>query len=105
MTLPDDIRIQFLFFDGCPLADAAKESLEAALSECGMSTYEELDIFDPTTPHELRGWGSPTVLVNGGDVTGQPKGDSPGCRLYPDGEPSTMTIIAGINRARGEWGH
>lgn len=105
MTLPDNIRIQFLYFKGCPWADEAKESLEAALSECGLSTYEEIDILDPATPAESRSWGSPTILVNGDDVGGQQAGDGPGCRLYPNGEPSTMSIVASIKRAGDVWGH
>ena len=105
MELPDDIRIQFLFYKGCPWADDARESLEEALSECGLSTYEDIDIFDPKTPNELRDWGSPTILVNGEDVAGDPKGRNSPCRLYPDGQPSTTSIVASINNARTSWGH
>ena len=75
--------IQFLTFGGCPLADAARIELEAALAECGIESYDEIDIGDPSTAETLRGWGSPTVLVNGKDVAGQPKGDNLCCRVYP----------------------
>ncbi len=93
-----EIGVQFLAFDGCPLADAARANLEKALADCGMSGYEEIDILDPGTPDDLPGWGSPTILVNGVDITGQPKGNNVSCRVYPgsDGVPSSTTIAASI---------
>ena len=100
MTSSDNILVQFLFFDECPRAAAARESLEEALSECGLSGYEEIDISDPSTPGDLRGWGSPTILINGCDVTGEPKSDDPGCRSYAEGEPSAIRIATAINLMR-----
>ena len=93
-----DVNVQFLAFDDCPLADAAKTNLEKALADCGLSGYEEIDILGPDTPDDLPGWGSPTILVNGVDVSGQPKGDSVSCRVYPgsDSVPSSTTIAASI---------
>lgn len=78
----DEIRVQFLAFDGCPLAEAAREALDEAIAESGVAGYEEIDILDPDTPEDLRGWGSPTILVNGADVTGNAKGEGAGCRIY-----------------------
>ena len=97
-----DVRVQFLAFDGCPLADAARTNLEKALADCGMSGYEEIDILDPGTPDDLPGWGSPTILVNGVDITGQPKGNSVSCRIYPgsDRVPSSATIAASFRSAQ-----
>lgn len=94
-----EIRIQLLTFSGCPLADVARLELQAALAECGTIEYEEIDILDPTTDNDLRGWGSPTILVDGSDITGQPKGDDVGCRVYP-GElkvPTRAEILAEIH--------
>ena len=90
--------VQLLFFDGCPLAEAARRSLETALADCGISDYERIDILAPSVADDLRGWGSPTILVNGVDVSGHPKGDAIGCRIYPgaDGVPSASTIGAYI---------
>ena len=91
--------IQFLAFSGCPLAGPARENLKKALADCGISDFEEVDILDPASPEELRGWGSPTILVNGSDVTGLPKGNSGSCRVYPfpDGVPDVQSIVAGLN--------
>ncbi len=97
-----DIQVQFLAFDGCPLAAPARANLEKALADCGMSGYEDINILDPGTPDDLPGWGSPTILVNGVDVTGQPKGDSVSCRVYPgpDRVPDPASIVTSIESAQ-----
>ncbi len=97
-----DVNVQFLAFEGCPLADAARGNLEKALADCGMRGYQEIDILEPGTPDDLPGWGSPTILVNGVDVTGQPKGDSVSCRVYPgsDRVPDPASIVTSIESAQ-----
>ncbi len=93
-----DVNVQFLAFEGCPLAVPARANLEKALADCGMNGYEEIDILDPAVSEDLPGWGSPTILVSGADITGQPKGNSISCRVYPgsDRVPSSTTIAASI---------
>jgi len=97
-----DVRVQFLAFAGCPLAEAAREALDKAIVELALSEYEEVDILDPATAEELRGWGSPTILVNGIDVTGTAKGDGAGCRIYSTASrvPETALIVRRIIEAR-----
>ena len=97
-----DIRVQFLAFDGCPLAGAAREALDAAMAELGLAGYEEIDILDPATANDLRGWGSPTILVNGVDVTGSAKGGGAGCRIYATASrvPETSLIVERIRQAQ-----
>ena len=92
--------IQLLVFDGCPLADAARSSLQTALDSLGLRDFEEIDLLDPETPDELRGWGSPTILVGGEDVTGSAKGNGVGCRVYDSetGVPGPETIAERIRR-------
>ena len=67
-----------------------------------MGGYEEVDILEPGTSDDLPGWGSPTILVNGADVTGQKKGESVSCRIYsgPDRVPETASIVASIKSAQ-----
>lgn len=91
--------VQLLVFAGCPLAAAARESLRAALAELDLPGYEEIDILDASTPAELRAWGSPTILVDGEDVSGLPKGNSVSCRVYdgPLGVPTAKAIAAYIS--------
>jgi len=90
-------HIQFLTFAGCPLADAARSELKVALRACGVEDYEEIDILDPSAPDDLRGWGSPTILINGVDVAGQRKGDDASCRIYA-GERGVLTSAEIIER-------
>jgi hypothetical protein len=89
------MNIQFLAFSGCPLAEPARENLKHALADCEISSFEEIDILDPSSPADLRDWGSPTILIDGADVTGQPKGNSVSCRVYntPGGVPDVQSII------------
>jgi hypothetical protein len=94
-------KIQLLVFRGCPLAEPARRSLRKALAALRIEQYEELDLLDPTTPTELHGWGSPTILIEGRDVVDGLKGDSVRCRSYPapDRVPSPDVIAARISRA------
>lgn len=95
-------KIQLLTFAGCPLAGAARDALSEALAELGLSEFEEVDLLDLDTPEDLRGWGSPTILVAGRDVGGSRKGDAACCRVYSGQSrvPSPATIVASIARER-----
>lgn len=90
------MNIQFLSFSDCPLAAPARKNLKTALADRGITDYEEIDILDPKVPEDIRSWGSPTILVNGRDVSGATKGHSISCRIYayPDGVPDVKCIIA-----------
>jgi hypothetical protein len=91
--------IQLLTFKGCPLAPAARESLQKALAELGIPTYQEVGILDSAAPQHLRLWPSPTILVDGQDVNGGGPADNICCRT-PESVPSTATIVASIRRAK-----
>jgi hypothetical protein len=91
--------IQLLTFKGCPLAPAARESLQKALAELGIPTYQEVGILDSAAPQHLRLWPSPTILVDGQDVNGSGPADNICCRT-PESVPSTATIVASIRRAK-----
>ena len=95
-----NLRIQFLAFDGCPLAEAARHELDVAMASLGLRSYEVIDIRDPDTPDNLSNWGSPTILVNGRDVTGGKPGNGVGCRVYdgPLKVPNSQTIAECLRR-------
>ncbi len=99
-TQPD---VRFLWFAGCPLAAPARANLEAALAQCGVAHYETIDLMSPDTLPTLQAWGSPTILIDGEDVTGEVPGGSACCRLYvtPERVPATADIVAAIKRAQG----
>jgi len=89
------MTVQLLVFEGCPLAEPARNNLKEALAVCDIKDFEEIDILDSASPEELRGWGSPTILVNGLDVSGNSTGDNTSCRIYgtEDGVPDVETIV------------
>lgn len=94
-------NVQFLSFPGCPLASKARTELEKALAECGLDGYENVDVMAQQTAEELKAWGSPTILVNGKDVTGHQGGDGVGCRIYDSdiGVPDAQTIVEFLQRS------
>jgi hypothetical protein len=93
--------IRLLIFKGCPLAHAARDSLQKALAEVGITIYQEIDILDPATPEDLRRWASPTILVDGVDISGGDPADNVACRAL-DSIPSTATIVSSIRRSAGQ---
>lgn len=101
------MRVQLLYFPGCPHVDEARERLQHALATSGTkATVEEIDTTAAMTPEPLRTWGSPTILVDGVDVAGEKAAGGACCRLYAGdsgsrGAPSEEAIRAALRRARG----
>ena len=95
------MNIQLLVFEGCPLAEPARENLTKALKTCGIETFEEIDILDSASPEHFRDWGSPTILINGQDITGHPKGGGVSCRVYdtPEGVPDVQSIVTVLQQS------
>lgn len=92
--------LDLLFFPGCPHVPAAREQLQRALDACALEArWSEHDVTDPATPAPLRRFGSPTILIDGRDVTGQPPGDATACRVYlgsdrPGAPPLALLVQA-----------
>lgn len=88
-----DRRIDLVYFEGCPNAERARENLRTALREAGrQSHWAEWDLSSEATPEQYRRHGSPTVLVDGEDVTGGgPDAVAMACRA--DGAPSAAAIL------------
>lgn len=96
------MKIQLLHFEGCPNVDAARAALRDALAAEKLdASVDEIDIERPDAPAWARGWGSPTILIDGRDVTGQERSNASSCRLYPGGAPSVDSIRARIAAATG----
>lgn len=85
------MQIDLVFFEGCPHAAAARTRLREALTSLGLSArWNEWDTGDPMTPERLRGYSSPTVLVNGIDVDGKIPATGAGCAV--GGGPSLRAL-------------
>jgi hypothetical protein len=89
-------RIDLVYFEGCPHAILARENLRTAVEALGFGwTWSEWDLMSESTPQQFRRHGSPTVLVEGRDVTGEGHGAvAMACRA--DGAPSVEVITAAL---------
>ena len=70
-------QIELVYFEGCPNAVQARENIRSALEDLGESVeWSEWDLLAESTPDDFRVYGSPTVLVDGEDVTGGGPGNA-----------------------------
>ncbi len=82
-----DIRVQLLHVAACPLVGKLRTVLQDSLARSGL----------PAVIEELEGpCPSPTLFVNGVDVTGRATSSEPSCRLDL---PSEEQILAALIRA------
>jgi len=101
------MKIQLLYFKGCPHVDAARAALREAVAAdngdapSGAIDVEEIDVDDPAAPAWARSWGSPTILIDGEDVAGGTPSAASSCRLYASDAPDAAAIRARIAAVRG----
>ncbi len=90
-------KIELIYFDSCPNAQPARENLRRALEEAGLPpTWQEWEQGDSSAPGHVKQYGSPTILIDGRDVTGVGAGvAAAACRA--DGAPSIETIQAALS--------
>jgi hypothetical protein len=89
------VKIEMLFWEGCPSHPEALELLQAVLRERGIEEPIELrEVFTLEDAVELGFPGSPTIRIDGRDVDPVGATDPPAltCRVYrlPDGRPSPV---------------
>ncbi len=98
------MKIQFLWWEGCPSHPEAWQRLQHVLNELGIEA--DIERIEVKTDEQAEHWGfpgSPTILVEGNDVdpaaSGMPSRLT--CRLYfkEDGRPSPLPSEAMIRRA------
>lgn len=103
------MKVEVLYFDGCPNHDALLPHLRKLLSAAGTSTeIELLRVEDADVAERERFLGSPTVRIGGKDV--EPHADQRSdfglkCRLYatPDGlrgVPTDEWVLTALKRAK-----
>jgi hypothetical protein len=79
------VKIEILYFDGCPNHEPAVERVEAVLKENIGATISEVNVRDAAVAREVGFLGSPSIRVNGVDI--EPAGRSAQdygmmCRTY-----------------------
>jgi hypothetical protein len=111
-TIPEEtvqVKVQLLYFDGCPHWTAMEERLRQALVHAGNSQLiERVLVETPEAADELRFAGSPSILLDGRDPFPTPsKKFGLTCRMYPTpggpaGTPTVDQLVAAIGEAVGE---
>lgn len=78
------MSIELIYEQGCPGLQATRHAVLEALTKLNMEAeWTEWEISDPGLPAHAEGFGSPTVLVEGRDVAGEPpENEKARCRLY-----------------------
>ena len=93
------MRIEFLWWEGCPSHPEALAQLKQVLAEEGADpdAVELIEILDDEQAERERFFGSPTIRIDGEDVVAPGEGDPIGlsCRVYRlrDGRPSPVPDI------------
>jgi hypothetical protein len=94
--------VDLIYERDCPNVALARANLRRALEDLGVTQpWQEHLIGDPERPSRVRGYGSPTILVDGVDVAGASPGSEACCRVYATpqgraGAPSVGQIAAAI---------
>lgn len=107
------LQVDLVYFRDCPHIDEARARIRAALEAVGSEIgWREWDREDSRTPEEFRGYGSPTVLVNGRDVVAvgneSTASGANSCRVYFDeysricAAPPAKVIERAIREAQSE---
>jgi len=99
--------IELIYFDGCPNEDAARKNIKNICKKSEQSIeFKEWEQSNEDLPEYAKGYGSPTVLVNGKDIVGEePNGcEHGGCRIYSGmtGIPSIEIIEEAIEKITGK---
>ena len=103
------MKLEVLYFDGCPSHEALMPRLRDLMAQTGVDASVELKHVESVEAAEReRFLGSPTLRVNGQDVdptAGERTDFGLRCRLYscPDGLRGTVPdeyVVAALTRAR-----
>jgi len=102
------MKIDILYFDGCPTYRAAEKTLRETLVEEGIEAEVELVAVDTDEEARRLGFpGSPTIRLDGRDPFPEQEERGLGCRVYATsegmkGSPTAEMIRAALGRSRDE---
>jgi hypothetical protein len=100
------MKIEILFFDGCPNHEPAEKAVRDILKELNVEAeISHVDVHDEATAELVRFPGSPTIRVDGEDIAPEEANGSYSlrCRVYQTssglaGVPDKDAIRAAIRR-------
>ena len=103
------MTVELIYDRDCPNVRAARANLIKAIAASSREVrWTEWDSSAADSPPHVKGYGSPTVLVDGKDVAeNSASGAGASCRLYRrggvrfDGAPSVEEIVAAFASQRG----
>ena len=102
------MKIELLYFDGCPSWENGLKNIEAALQEEGLSaSVEMVKVMDDKNAAQLKFLGSPSFRINGHDLWHEERENySLSCRVYPTPEgikgfPTVAMLRAQLKRFNG----
>ena len=97
------MRIEVLYFDGCPNYSPAVDRLRTVLAGEGLPVEViEIEVRDESAARELKFFGSPTIRVNGLDIEPDSRSIRDtgfACRRYSNGLPSEEMIRTALREA------
>ncbi len=99
------MRVELVYDPDCPNVARARAALLRAFAQAKLRpAWTEWDRSSADSPAHVRGYGSPTILVDGRDVASGGSGDDArSCRLYRDsggalvGVPPVAQIVAALS--------
>src|SRR5829696_4279983 len=100
------MKVEVLYFDGCPTYETATKTLRAVLAEEGLeSDIELVAVNSDAEARRLKFPGSPTIRIDGRDLFPSPEREDwrLGCRVYPTaeglrGSPTTEMLRDALTR-------
>ncbi len=104
------MKIEILYFDGCPNHRPAVDRVKAILAELGLEAeISEIKVDDTTTAQSVGFLGSPTVRIDGLDIEPAARASREfgmKCRIYSEGRknegvPSSELIRSALEEAAG----
>jgi hypothetical protein len=97
------VRVEVLYVAECPSHPLALKLLRDVLAAEGVAAeIHEVLVRDERMAHQLGFLGSPTIRINGRDVTGEsqkPHSFALSCRLYPGSKPIGLPPVEMIHHA------
>ncbi len=89
------MKIELVYFKGCPNFSKTKAELATAMEELSIEAkIVMLDREEENIPEHALLYGSPSILINGSDLFGAKPSKYSSCRLYGrKGYPNKMEIM------------